>query len=362
MQNSLKLIDQALSGLRPLRTPIFDLLTNDAIIEHFAGKALDGTGDETAVKTAAGNALDGTRSIATPNRQKSTWIDPAGNTRVSDRWTDWLQKPAFSDVAGWAQWLRKYLDEAGSGEERTIHLDLTESQVCEEKIISVSKKQREYSESLDGTANIFCTPSTAIFAFLYYIGLEMFSYLWADFQDLVKHWIQVYQQETLHYIETAAHVDTSPMAMIYSDIAYKNGPMFSRKMLEEMDFFYEVERITAACHGRGLKVIFHSDGNIMELLDDLVATGIDGLNPIEKAAGMDIFEIRRKYPELTLVGGVDVTNLLRVGSPVEIRQETRKIIEQVGSEGRLLIGSSTEVGNDIPLENYLAFHDEVMKG
>ena len=86
-----------------------------------------------------------------------------------------------------------------------------------------------------------------------------------------------------------------------------------------------------------------------------------GRNPIEKAAGMDIYEVRRRYPELALVGGVDATHLLRTASPQQIRGQTRKIIDEVGAEGRLLIGSSTEVGNDIPLENYLAFHQEAMK-
>ena len=76
---------------------------------------------------------------------------------------------------------------------------------------------------------------------------------------------------------------------------------------------------------------------------------------------MDIFEIRRKYPALTLVGGVDVTHLLRTASVEKISRQTKRIIAETGSEGHLLIGSSTEVGNDIPLDKYLAFHDEVMK-
>ncbi len=50
------------------------------------------------------------------------------------------------------------------------------------------------------------------------------------------------------------------------------------------------------------------------------------------------------------------------GTPAEIRAETRKMIREVGAEGGLLIGSSTEIGNDIPLASYLAFRDEAMKG
>ena len=200
-----------------------------------------------------------------------------------------MKTPAFIDVEGWAQWIRQYVDEAENHTERNIRLDLTETDCNEEKRRRIAAEQQRYNESLYGTVNIHCTPSTAINALLYYLGLEIFSFLWIDYNDLLKQWIRLYQRDTLHYIEAAAHQVTSPMAMIYSDIAYKNNPMFSRKMLEEMGFFYEVEKICAACHAQGLKVIFHSDGNIMDLIGDLVGAGIDGLNPIEKAAGMDLF-------------------------------------------------------------------------
>jgi hypothetical protein len=50
------------------------------------------------------------------------------------------------------------------------------------------------------------------------------------------------------------------------------------------------------------------------------------------------------------------------GTPEQVRRETRRIVAETGSEGRLLIGSTTEIGDDIPLANYLAFHDEVMQG
>ena len=96
--------------------------------------------------------------------------------------------------------------------------------------------------------------------------------------------------------------------------------------------------------------------------DDLIAAGIDGLNPIESAAGMDLYALRRRYPELILVGGLDVTHLLPTGTPEDVRVETRRMIRETGAEGRLLIGSSTELEDNVPLANYLAFHDEVMRG
>lgn len=360
MEQSRELIEKAFDGVRPRRTPIFDLLYNDAVIEHFANFALDGTNDRKVVKDAAANALDGTRCIAVPQRRQDTWLDPAGNIRMSDCWTSWLKTPAFSNVDGWAGWLRQYIEGFEAGPEKTIQLDLTEVRSDSDRCKTVLAEQQLYNQAIKRTVNLHCTPSTAINAILYYMGLDMFSYLWTDYRDLLIRWMGVYKKLTMNYVDICAHNDTSPAVMIYADIAYKNGSMFSRDMFKQMGFFEEVAEICFFCHKKDLKVIFHSDGYIMGLIDDLIATGIDGLNPIEKAAGMDIFELRRKYPNLTFVGGVDVTHLLRTASVDDIHHETRRIITEVGSEGHLIIGSSTEVGNDVPLENYLACHDEAM--
>jgi len=105
--------------------------------------------------------------------------------------------------------------------------------------------------------------------------------------------------------------------------------------------------------------MFHSDGNLNEILDDLVEAGIDLLNPIEVAAGMDIALIHRRYPHLILAGGIDVSTLLPFGSPQQIKDAVRKAIED--AEGKIMIGSSTELHNDIPLANFLAMREAVLE-
>ena len=351
MERSTKIIKDSCAGIRGERTPIFDLLLNDAVIEHFSGIRLDGSDDYNASMTAVRNALDGTRIIATPSAEM-TWTDEFGNVRQSARWTSWIKKHAFEDTESWKKWINANIEEIESGAppddfaRRTAH-----------------DSQQAFNSNLGDTLYIHCTPSTAINTALFgYCGLEIFSYLWADDHDLILRWMRALELGTYNYIDLCAHKDNCSIAMIYSDVAYKQRLMFSKRMMRELGFFDDVARICADCHAKGLTVIFHSDGYVMDILPDLVAAGIDGLNPIEKAAGMDIYEIRKMYPELILVGGVDVTHLLPFGTPDEVRRETRRIIDETGSEGRLLIGSSTEMENNIPLENYLAFHDEVMRG
>jgi hypothetical protein len=42
-------------------------------------------------------------------------------------------------------------------------------------------------------------------------------------------------------------------------------------------------------------------------MDDLVDAGIDALNPIEIAAGMDVADLQRRYPKLIFVVGTSPT-------------------------------------------------------
>jgi hypothetical protein len=353
MQNSKHLIEQACNGIRPARTPIFDLLLNDAVIEHFAGEPFDGIDDESTSIRAVANGLDGSRHIALPDEEGRTWTDEQGNLHVAARWTSWIQKHSLTTAEQWTAWIRWHIDQLEAAPAPT-----------EADRQRTRASQQHLNERLNGTAYIHCTPSTAINDMLFgqHLGLEMFSYLWADERDLILRWMRALEVQQRRYIELTAHRETSNLAMIYSDVAFKQALMFSKQTFNAFGFFDDVASICSACHAKGLKVIFHSDGDIMSIVDELVAAGIDGLNPLEKAAGIDVYTLRRRYPNLILVGGVDVTHLLRSGTPTEIRAETRRMIDELGSEGRLLIGSSTEVSEHVPLENYLAFHDEVMQG
>lgn len=351
-RESQQLIAEACRGTRPARTPIFDILANDRVIEHFAGRPFDGVNDRETATMASVNALDGTRHIYVPDVEGRTWRDDVGNLRRASRWTSWIHEHAIADVDGWMKWIEKHIERLDAEPPPTD----VERAAC-------AAEQRAYIDGLNGMLYMHCTPSTAInYAMFVYCGLEYFSYLWADNRELVLRWLRALERQQRRVVQLIAHPENCDLAIIYSDVAFKGRLMFSKEMFREMGFFDDVAAICAQCHEKGMRVIFHSDGHIMDIMADLVAAGIDGVNPIEKAAGMDVYELRRLFPELILVGGVDVSELLPFGTPDEVRSETRRIINETGSEGRLLIGTSTELDTTVPLDNYLAFHDEVMRG
>jgi len=353
MKESAELVRQACAGIRPARTPIYDILANDAVISHFANHPLDGTDDFGNLCRGVGQGIDATRFLMTPAVVGSTTVDRFGNTHTYERWTNWVSHHARTDVDEWIAWLP---GEIGRLESQPA--------VTAAERAAARTEQAGILARLNGSVHIACTPSTAVneALFGYHCGLEALSYLWADAPELMLRWFRAIESAQQRYIQRTAHADQADLAVIYSDVAFKGRLMFSLDTFKAWGFFDDVARICDQCHQHGLKVIFHSDGYIMDILPGLVDAGIDGLNPIEKAAGMDIYDIRKQYPNLILAGGVDVTHLLPFGTPDEVRRETRRMINETGAEGRLLIGSSTEVGNDVPLANYLAFRDEVFAG
>jgi uroporphyrinogen decarboxylase len=105
-------------------------------------------------------------------------------------------------------------------------------------------------------------------------------------------------------------------------------------------------------------VIFHSDGNLNAVVDDLVAAGIDGLNPIETASDMNLAKLHKRHPKLVLIGGISVTDLLALGTPDMVRDAVVKAIED--TEGRLMVGSDSEIANSVPIANFHALRDTVL--
>jgi len=142
---------------------------------------------------------------------------------------------------------------------------------------------------------------------------------------------------------------------IYDDMGTNNGPMVGPKAFERV-LLPAYRRMIEAYKDAGARyVVLHSDGDVRVLLDMLIDAGIDGLNPLERRANMDILEIRKRYPDLILIGGVDNTDTLVNGPVDRIAAEAKSIID-AGRDGGIVIGTHS-IGPDVPLEHFVAYHE-----
>jgi len=141
------------------------------------------------------------------------------------------------------------------------------------------------------------------------------------------------------------------------DYAYNSGPMVSPAMFEDI-FGDALYRVMGAFKEMGLYVIKHTDGNIMPIIDLIIDSGIDCLDPIDPVAGMNLGEIKRKYGErICIKGNVDCANTLTLHGVEETIGETKKCIETAGPGGGYILSSSNTIHASVKPENYTAMLD-----
>lgn len=144
------------------------------------------------------------------------------------------------------------------------------------------------------------------------------------------------------------------VVVLGDDYADNSGPLMSPKLLRDF-ILPRLRRAVDAIHEEGALAVKHTDGNIWKIIDQIVETGADGLNPIEPSAGMDIGEVKRRYGDrICLVGNIDCGKLLSRGTPEEVREAVRRCIEVAAPGGGFILSSSNSVHSSVRPENYLA--------
>jgi len=105
-------------------------------------------------------------------------------------------------------------------------------------------------------------------------------------------------------------------------------------------------------HDGGAKFVLHSCGNIGQIFPDFVEIGIDGVESL-KPKYNDLKMYREKYPEITLIGTIDDSEMLIYESPEYIRNSVKESITKLGKKGGYIPGP-TNFLLDHPPENIVS--------
>ena len=143
-----------------------------------------------------------------------------------------------------------------------------------------------------------------------------------DQPDLVKDILSFLTDFWIDLWDHALSLVSVDCAHFWEDMAYRNGPMISPAMFREF--------IMPFLRARGVSTILvDTDGNLEALILLFLESGVTGLYPIEIQAGNDILAIRRRFPRLQMMGGIDKRKIARGREAIE-----RELSEKVASLNR----------------------------
>lgn len=332
---------------KPDLVPIFDLVSNVDLLTHWAGEPVTLENAEETIPRATSKFLDMTRIFLPQNTGGR--VDRFGFTYERTDWfNEWQVAVPFRDIEELERFVRAETEYYRDLDAVVRHSEVAAQRLWESRYCPTVLPASGCGEALQD-------------AYIR-VGLDWFIYINTQSPQLVKEWLSARHSYTLRNIQSLLQQHAaSKVAWIFGDVAYKQRLMFSPRYLAENGFFDRIKEIADLYHSFGLKVIFHSDGDIRGILAPLVEAGIDGVGPIDTSAGMELLEVRKLTDrQVTLVGGVDIETVLRVGAPESIHGHIQNLLKAWGEEGGLIIGSSSEeLFQDLPIKNILAFHEAV---
>jgi uroporphyrinogen decarboxylase len=191
------------------------------------------------------------------------------------------------------------------------------------------------------------------------MGFETFSMLMYEDPELVKVIFKKIGDLILSMFENMADMDFVKVLWYSDDLAYSTGLMISPDFYRELLFPY-MKKIGALAKKRDIPFIYHSDGVLYSVLDELIDLGITALHPIEPIS-MDIKELKNRYgDQLCLCGGIDVDILSR-GSTEDVKKLTRDIMQKASPNGGWCGGSSNSIPEYCSAKNYLKMVETILK-
>ena len=150
-----------------------------------------------------------------------------------------------------------------------------------------------------------------------------------------------------------------PFARLDHDMADSRGTLADVRSLDRLWFPHFVRCLEPALKA-GIRMIWHCDGNLMEMVPRLLEAGLCGFQGFQYEDGMDYEKIcrmkDREGRDLLIIGGVSVTRTLPHGTPEDVKREINWLV-RCGPKTGLFLGGSSSIAPGVPWENLKAFLD-----
>jgi uroporphyrinogen-III decarboxylase len=137
---------------------------------------------------------------------------------------------------------------------------------------------------------------------------------------------------------------------IWGDVAYTRGMFFSPDYWRSV-YKPQLKRLCDVAHAAGLKTIYHGCGNASVVYDDMIEVGVDGYNPLEAKAGLDVVALKRQYGRRWAFNGNIDVRVLATNDREQIHREVLRKLNAAKSGGYIM-QSDHSIPDSVSFDSY----------
>jgi uroporphyrinogen decarboxylase len=137
------------------------------------------------------------------------------------------------------------------------------------------------------------------------------------------------------------------------DWGYQRGIVVGAKRWREL-FLPGIRKVFHHAREKNLTVMVHADGDLTEIIPDLIESGVQILNPVQPEC-MDILWLKKEYgKDMCFNGGISSQLTIPRGTPKQIKKEIRAAMRYLGKDGGYIVGPTKSLNSDTLIDNNLA--------
>ncbi|MHA1488189.1 MAG: uroporphyrinogen decarboxylase family protein [Promethearchaeota archaeon] len=163
---------------------------------------------------------------------------------------------------------------------------------------------------------------------------------------------------TLELVKILAE-NNAQMVILWDDYGFKNG-LFMSPLNYRKYVFPWIKQICDAAHKLDCKILLHSDGDLMQIFEDIIKSGADVLNPIESTTAnpdYDIFKLNEKYGDkITFCGNLSPI-MLAMGKISEIEAYAKRLIKEIAPGGGYIFSSGHSINPAVTIDRFEAMQN-----
>lgn len=133
-----------------------------------------------------------------------------------------------------------------------------------------------------------------------------------------------------------------------------------RPNLYRKHIFPWLKQICDTAHKHNCKILLHSDGDLLEIFEDIISCGVDAMHPIESTTAnpeYDIFKLNEKFGDkITFVGNLSPV-MLAVGEISEIEDYSKRLLRELAPGGGYIFSSGHSIHPAVTLDRFEAMQN-----